>query len=81
MEGHCNIDSIEALSSIASSTFASEVSIYPIRPPWKATPILAAGGSGKLKFPNEHTEWTRTLAEQGYARIAAENAAKAEKKS
>lgn len=42
---------------------------------------LGAGGSGKLKFPNEHAEWTRTLAEQGYARIAAENAAKAEKKS
>lgn len=42
---------------------------------------LGAGESGKLKFPDEHAEWTRTLAEQGYARIAAENAAKAEKKA
>ena len=42
---------------------------------------LGAGESGKLKFPDEHAEWTRNLAEQGYARIAAENAAKAEKKA
>lgn len=42
---------------------------------------LGAGQSGKLKFPDEHVEWTRTLAAQGYARIEAENAAKAEKKA
>lgn len=42
---------------------------------------LGAGESGKLKFPDEHAEWTRIYAEQGYARIAADSAAKAEKKA
>ena len=40
-----------------------------------------AGPIGKLKFPEDHAEWTRDMSQQGYARIAAENAAKERKKA
>ncbi|MCJ1389874.1 hypothetical protein MMC18_002731 [Xylographa bjoerkii] len=50
---------------------------------------LNLGGGGgyehinptKLKFPEDHTARDAALAQQGFARIKAENAAKAEKKA
>ncbi|MCJ1233276.1 hypothetical protein MMC14_001231 [Varicellaria rhodocarpa] len=43
--------------------------------------MYTAGPISKPKFPEDHAEWTRKMAQQGYARIAAENAAKAEKQA
>ena len=41
----------------------------------------AIGPIGKPKFPEDHAVWTRKMVQQGFARIEAENAAKAEEKA
>ena len=41
--------------------------------------MYTAGPISKPKFPEDHAEWVRNMAQQGYARIAAEKEAKSEK--